>query len=73
MIVDEDRKFVLTKYSSTKGARKVVESDHNPLICKLVFKWNRHIKPIRKEIFNIKDPDGLLKFQYLSSNCSELV
>ena len=31
------------------------------------------MKPMRKEIFNLKDPDGLVNFQSLTSNCPELV
>ena len=55
MIVDDKREHVLTKYASAKGSKKIVESDHNPLICKLKFKWTKNVKPIRKEIFNLKD------------------
>ena len=28
---------------------------------------------MRKEIFNVKDPESLLKFQQLTSNCPDLV
>ena len=69
MIVDEERKHVLTKYASAKGSKKIVASDHNPLM----FNWSKKLKPIRKEVFNLKDPEGLIKFKSLSSNCPSLL
>ena len=73
MVVDDERKHVLKKYASTTGSKKIVESDHNPLMCELKFKWIKKAKPIRKEIFNLRDPEGLINFQSLTSNCPELV
>ena len=73
MEIDEDRKYVLTKYSSRMGLKCVSESDHNLLICKLKIKWNSRIRVERKEIFNLKDPEGLSLFSELTSNCPQLV
>ena len=57
--IDEDRKFVLTKYATRMGTTCVIESDHNPLICKLNIKWDNRIRCERKEVFKIKDTKGL--------------
>ena len=73
MVVDEDRKYVLTKYSSRFGTKCVVKSDHNPLICTLNIKWDRRIKIERKEIFKLKDIEGLQMFKDITSNCPKLV
>ena len=39
MIIDEDRKFVLTKYTSKKGEQKTVKTDHNPMWCRFDIPW----------------------------------
>jgi hypothetical protein len=73
MEIDERRKYVLTKYSSRMGVPCVVESDHNPLVCTLKIKWDNRIKIARKEIFKLKDTEGLIKFNEITSNCSKLI
>ena len=73
MEVDENRKYVLTKYSSRLGTKCIVKSDHNPLICTLNVKWDKRIKCERKEIFKLKDKEGLRMFNELTSNCPRLV
>ena len=73
MEIDEDRKFVLTKYSSRMGVQCVKESDHNPLICTLVTKWDNRKKDERKEVFKLKDDEGLNRFKEMTSNCPKLV
>ena len=73
MEIDEERKFVLTKYSNRMGKKCVKESDHNPLFCKLNVKWDKKIPQERKEIFKLKDKEGLHLFSRLTSNCPKLV
>ena len=41
MTIDEDRKYVLTKFYKYKTKTPIVESDHNLLTLELVFKWNQ--------------------------------
>ena len=55
------------------GATCVIESDHNPLICKLNIKWDNRIRCERKKVFKIKDAKGLNIFNELTSNCPKLV
>ena len=43
LCVDEDRKHVLTKITKTKNGVITKESDHNVLISKFYFKWNRRM------------------------------
>jgi hypothetical protein len=63
MEIDEGGKYALTKYSSRMGKKCIVKSDHNPLICNLKIKWDKRIKSERKEIFKLKDKEGLRMFK----------
>ena len=73
LVIDEERKYVLTKYASRMGKKCVKPSDHNVLVCKLDIKWDRKIIASRKEIFQLKDVAGLEVFSQLTSNCPKLV
>ena len=73
MEVDEHRKYVLTKYSSRMGLPRIVESDHNLLICNLNIKWDSRVRKERKEVFKLKDKEGLIRFHEITSNCTKLV
>ena len=73
MEIDKNRKYVLTKYSSRMGVKCVIESDHNPLVCTLNIKWDKRMKVERKEIFKLKDEEGLKTFNELTSDCPRLV
>lgn len=48
MLIDKERKHVLTKITKSK----VIKSDHNVLISKMKFKWNKKENIKRREIFN---------------------
>ena len=73
MEIDEGRKYVLTKYSTRKGIQQIRESDHNVLFCYLNIKWDKRIPVKRKEVFNLKDKEGLSQFSELTSNCPKLI
>ena len=73
MVIDENRQYVLTKYSSRMGVKCAIESDHNPLICTLNIKWDRRVKVERKEIFKLKDAEGLQNFNEITYECPKLV
>ena len=68
--IDEARSHVLTKYSKVRGKVVVTESDHNPLIGQFNCLWSD--KPVqekeRYEIFNFNDPEGVIKFNELTSS-----
>ena len=44
MIIDEERRYVLTKFYKYKTTTTTVESDQNLLVLVLSFKWNQKIK-----------------------------
>ena len=73
LVIDEERKYVLTKYSTRMGGKCMKESDHNPLVCTLIIQWDKRIKIDRKEIFKLKDKEGLRLFTEQTSNCPKLV
>ena len=73
LLIDEERKYVLTKYSSRMGVKCIKKSDHNVLVCSLNIKWDNRIRKERKEVFKLKDVEGLRSFSEKTSNCSKLV
>ena len=65
--IDEERKYVLTKYTKTKKGTKVKESDHHTIITNIKSTWNKNINEKIIEIYNFKDKDGLKKFREMTS------
>ena len=58
MFIDEGRNYTLTKYSTTKGIKKKVESDHNPLYAKFDISYSKlKNSKKRREIFNLKNKE----------------
>jgi hypothetical protein len=70
MKIDEDRIHVLSKYRKVNGQTVVTESDHNPLICQFNQIWSSHSdeEKQRYEVFNFTDPEGVIKFNELTSS-----
>ena len=70
MKIDEDRIHVLSKYRKAKGETIVIESDHNPIICQFNQLWSNHSaeEKQRYEVFNFNDPEGVIKFNELTSS-----
>jgi hypothetical protein len=66
LVIDEEKKFVLTKYTKTKKGVKTKESDHNSLITKVLANWNKTKNNVRIEIYNLKDKDGQRKFKEMT-------
>ena len=71
MIVDDKREYVLTKFASSKGHRKKVESDHNVLYGKFTLKYNSKKNVVRREVFDFKDKDSQKKFHELTNITSK--
>ena len=67
LLIDEDRKYVLTKYQKTKKGVKVQESDHNSLITQVKATWNKKKNVQKAEMYNLKDADGLKRFKEITS------
>ena len=69
MHIDEDRKFTLTKYATTKGKSKLVKSDHNPMICKFNIQYEKRTQRLkRREIFNLKNKECQAMFYETTNN-----
>ena len=68
LIIDEERKHVLTKISKTKAGIITKESDHNVLISKFKFKWNKRSLQKRVELYNLKNVDCQKKFKEVTNN-----
>lgn len=72
MKIDEEKAFVLTKFSKTKGKIDIKESDHNILICNFEIKVNKAKKSKREEILNLKNKEGQQKFFDITDSTSIL-
>ena len=70
MKIDEARLYVLTKYSKVRGKTVMTQSDHNPIIARFNCLWNSDMTQgkQRTEIFNFKDPEGIMKYNQLTSS-----
>ena len=71
MIVDEERENVLTKYVSSKGNRKKVESDHNNLIGKFTLKFSTVENKVRREIFDFKNKEAQKMFHDVTNTSTK--
>ena len=65
--IDEEKKFVLTKYTKTKNGVKIQESDHNSLITNVKSVWNKTEAVKRKELYNLKDKKCLKRFKEMTT------
>ena len=65
--IDEERKYVLTRYTKTKKGNKIKESDHNSVITYMNTTWNKNENLNRIEVYNFKDENGLKKFREMTS------
>ena len=73
IIIDEERKNVLTKIVKTKKGLKKTESDHNVIITKFKLHCSHKKKTSqRQEFFNFKDAEGLKKFKEITTNTTYL-
>ena len=74
MIIDEDKKYALTKYSSRIGNKNIKESDHNTMILELDINWKSKVfEPKQRiEIYNFKQPEHFNKFVKLSEDNDSL-
>ena len=68
--MDEEKNHVLTRI--TKAINRVItkEMDHNVLISKFDFQWNRKIKQKLIEMYNLKNEDCRKKFTEYTNNVS---
>ena len=63
MQIDEAREYTLTKYATTKGNKKIVKSDHNPMYAVFNIQYTKSRQAVpRREIFNLKNYDCQQRF-----------
>ena len=60
-LIDSNQIYTLTKYTTTKGIPSVKRSDHHTLFANFSISWKEE-KPTRREIFKLRDSEGLKKF-----------
>ena len=72
LLIDEERKHVLTKFSKRKKGIETVESDHNVLVSKFKLVWCPGGKKERIETFNYKNKACQLKFKEATSQTTSL-
>ena len=68
VLIDEEKKYVLTRYTKTKNGFNKKESDHNTIITYIKSHWNKKKNISRVEMYNFKDPYGLKMFKEMTSN-----
>ena len=70
--IDEERVHVLT--SIMKKKKKVIkkQSDHNVIISKFKFSWNKRIRSNRIEMYNLKNLECQAKFKQLTNSSDNL-
>ena len=72
LTVDEERKHVLEKITRNKKGIRKVKSDHNVLVSKFKFMFNKSIKKERIEMFNLKNKECQEMFKDITSNTNIL-
>ena len=70
MVVDEDRKFILTNYKVCKNGSRAKDSDHFTEYMDVNLKIKNE-KSQRKEIFKFKDESSLKTFTKITSNTNQ--
>ena len=73
MMIDDNRNYVLTKFSKQKGIQKRIESDHNPIVVNFNLNYNVKKPELRKEIFNFKCKEGQKKFFTITSFSNKFI
>ena len=68
VLIDEEKKYVPTRYTKTKNGFNKKESDHNTIITYIKSHWNKKKNISSVEMYNFKDPDGLKMFKEMTSN-----
>ena len=68
MMIDEERKYVLARFTKTKNGIKVKESDHNTIVTNIRANWNKDDIPKRQESYNFKNKESLAKYKEMTSH-----
>ena len=71
MVIDVDRKYVLTNYKQARNGGKAADSDHATEFIDIDLKLSFD-KPERRELWNFKNKESQEKFKILTSETDEL-
>ena len=71
MVIDVDRKYVLTNYKQARKGGKAADSDHATEFIDVDLKLSFD-KPERRELWNFKNKEAQEKFKILTSETDEL-
>ena len=72
LLIDEDRKYVLTRITNTKRGVVKKESDHNALIAEFDLKIDILERKKKPEVYNLKNSECQKKFFKYTSNTKML-
>ena len=72
MIIDDKRKYVLTRLTKTKHGIIKKKSDHNTMITELRVKWKSDRKSSKNEVYNLKSKECQKSFKQDTEDTSEL-
>ena len=70
MVIDEEKKYILTNYKNMKKGGEAVDSDHFTQYMDIDLQFENE-KPQRIEIYNFKEREAQLKFKKLTSETDE--
>ena len=70
MVIDEERKYVLTNYQAVRRNGKAIDSVHNTQYVDIDLRIES-IKPERKEIYDLKNEEGQFIFKKVTSETDE--
>ena len=70
MVIDEDRKYVLTNYQAVRKNGKASDSDHNTQYVDIDLRIES-LKPERREIYDFRNGEWQLRFKKVTSETDE--
>jgi hypothetical protein len=70
--IDEDKKHSLTKITKTKKGVLSAQSDHNTIITQFNVSWDKTLKNIKTNIFNLKNKEGQQMFNKMTTQSYKL-
>ena len=70
LLIDEQKKFVLTSFFKRKGLNRSKDSDHHTMILDLSIEFKSKIQ--RHESYNVRERKGQLSFQLNTSTDNKL-
>ena len=70
MVIDQDRKYILTNYTQVRKGGNAIDSDHFTQYMDVQLKYKNE-KPVREHFFNLKNSESQELFKKLTSNTNQ--